>query len=124
METKREVWLLRTCFGIAPVNVAFMLPNVAFMLRSFRRFTLHYIWSFLCGGIWDLQDRDSRLRTAGCLLYAVLLFGNDACTVYLSEALMENGLLPAVCRFYSTSVHAWLERTTGGKWFEWTNAEA
>ena len=42
-ETKREVWLLRTGFGIAPVNKLVSLTWLLWALRSFRSFTLHYI---------------------------------------------------------------------------------
>src|SRR6218665_434550 len=42
-ETKREVWLLRTGFGIAPVNKLISLTWLLWALRSFRSFTLHYI---------------------------------------------------------------------------------
>ena len=42
-ETKREVSLLRTWFGIAPVNKLVFLTWLLWALRSFRRFTLHYI---------------------------------------------------------------------------------
>jgi len=42
-ETKQEVWLLRTWFGIAPVNKLVSLAWFLWSLRSFRRFTLHYI---------------------------------------------------------------------------------
>ena len=41
-ETKREVWLLRTWFGIGPVNKLVSLTWLLCALRSFRRFTLHY----------------------------------------------------------------------------------
>ena len=41
-ETKREVWLLRTGFGIAPVNKLVSLTWLLWVLRSFRSFTLHY----------------------------------------------------------------------------------
>src|SRR6218665_1790423 len=44
-ETKREVWLLRTGFGIAPANKLVSLTWLLWALRSFRRFTLHYITS-------------------------------------------------------------------------------
>ena len=40
-ETKREVWLLQTWFGIAPVNKLVSLTWLLWALRSFRRFTLH-----------------------------------------------------------------------------------
>jgi len=42
LETKQEVWLLRTWFGIAPVNKLVSLTWLLWSLRSFRRFTLHY----------------------------------------------------------------------------------
>src|SRR6218665_3070610 len=42
-ETKREVWLLRTGFGTAPVNKLVSLTWLLWALRSFRSFTLHYI---------------------------------------------------------------------------------
>src|SRR6218665_1784618 len=42
-ETKREVWLLRTGSGIAPVNKLVSLTWLLWALRSFRSFTLHYI---------------------------------------------------------------------------------
>src|SRR6218665_148287 len=42
-EMKREVWLLRTGFGIAPVNKLVSLTWLLWALRSFRSFTLHYI---------------------------------------------------------------------------------
>src|SRR6218665_1800279 len=42
-ETKREVWLLRTGFGIAPANKLVSLTWLLWALRSFRSFTLHYI---------------------------------------------------------------------------------
>src|SRR6218665_22905 len=42
-ETKREVWLLRTGSGIAPVNKLVSLTWLLGALRSFRSFTLHYI---------------------------------------------------------------------------------
>ena len=41
-ERKREVWLLRTGFGIAPVNKLVSLTWLSWALRSFRCFTLHY----------------------------------------------------------------------------------
>ena len=41
-ETKRNVWLLWTCFGIAPVNKLVSLTWILWALRSFQRFTLHY----------------------------------------------------------------------------------
>src|SRR6218665_1516090 len=40
-ETKQEVWLLRTGFGIAPVNKLVSLTCLLWALRSFRSFTLH-----------------------------------------------------------------------------------
>src|SRR6218665_724567 len=40
---KREVWLLRTGFGIVPVNKLVSLTWLLCALRSFRRFTLHHI---------------------------------------------------------------------------------
>src|SRR6218665_1591638 len=43
LETKREVWLWRTGFGIAPVNKLVSLTWLLWALRSFRSFTLHYI---------------------------------------------------------------------------------
>src|SRR6218665_4049106 len=42
-QTKREVWLLRTGFGIAPVNKLVSLTWLLWALKSFRSFTLHYI---------------------------------------------------------------------------------
>src|SRR6218665_22485 len=41
-ETKREVCLLRTGFGIAPVNKLVSLTWLLWALRSFRSFTLYY----------------------------------------------------------------------------------
>src|SRR6218665_2227570 len=41
LATKREVWLLRTGFGIAPVNKLVSLTWLLWALRSFRSFTLH-----------------------------------------------------------------------------------
>src|SRR6218665_259110 len=41
-ETKREVWLLRTGFCIAPVNKLVSLTWLLWAVRSFRSFTLHY----------------------------------------------------------------------------------
>ena len=41
-ETKWEVWLLRTWFGIALVNNLVSLTWLLWALKSFRRFTLHY----------------------------------------------------------------------------------
>src|SRR6218665_2200811 len=38
---EREVWLLRTGFGIAPVNKLVSLTWLLWALRSFRSFTLH-----------------------------------------------------------------------------------
>src|SRR6218665_222828 len=46
METKREVWLLRTGFGITPVNKLVSLTWLLWAL-SFRNFTLHYILHIL-----------------------------------------------------------------------------
>src|SRR6218665_171290 len=46
-ETKREVWLLRTGFGIAPENKLVSLTWLLWALRSYRRFTLHYITNSL-----------------------------------------------------------------------------
>src|SRR6218665_1523133 len=43
MATKQEVWLLRTVFGIAPVNKLVSLTWLLWALRSFRSFTLHYV---------------------------------------------------------------------------------
>jgi len=40
-EMKWEVWLLRTWFGIAPVNNLVSLTWLLWALRSFQRFTLH-----------------------------------------------------------------------------------
>src|SRR6218665_1427689 len=49
-ETKREVWLLRTGFGIASVNKLVSLTWLLWALRSFRSFTLHYTcWLVLSG---------------------------------------------------------------------------
>src|SRR6218665_1530510 len=45
-EKKREVWLLRTGFGIVPVNKLVSLMWLLWALTSFRRFTLHYITNF------------------------------------------------------------------------------
>src|SRR6218665_421089 len=45
-ETKRKVWLLRTGFGIAPVNKLVSLTWLLWALRSFRSFTLHYIYAY------------------------------------------------------------------------------
>ena len=42
----REVWLLRTGFGIAPMNKLVSLTWLLWALRSFRSFTLHYIAQF------------------------------------------------------------------------------
>ena len=51
-ETKREVWLLRTGFGIAPMNKLVSLTWLLWALRSFRSFTLHYIaLNFCCMGM-------------------------------------------------------------------------
>ena len=46
-ETKREVWLLLTGFGIAPVNNLVSLTWLLWALRSFRSFTWHYIRGLL-----------------------------------------------------------------------------
>src|SRR6218665_1371553 len=40
---KRDVWLLRTGLGIAPVNKLVSLTWLLWALRSFRSFTLNYI---------------------------------------------------------------------------------
>src|SRR6218665_305479 len=40
---KREVWLLQTGFGIAPVNKLVSVTWLLWALRSFRSFTLQYI---------------------------------------------------------------------------------
>src|SRR6218665_1503378 len=42
-ETKREVWLLRTGFGIAVVNKLVSTTGLLWALRNFPIFTLHYI---------------------------------------------------------------------------------
>src|SRR6218665_2843388 len=55
---KREVWLLRICFGIAPVNKLVSLTWLLWALRSFWRFTLHYN---------ILIKNDSHLRSYACL---------------------------------------------------------
>src|SRR6218665_1280682 len=47
-ETKREVWLLRTGFGIALANKLVSLTWLLWALRSFQSITLHYIISLLC----------------------------------------------------------------------------
>src|SRR6218665_3831870 len=44
---KRDVWLLRTGLGIAPVNKLVSLTWLLWALRSFRSFTLNYITSGL-----------------------------------------------------------------------------
>src|SRR6218665_3179643 len=46
-ETKREVWLLRTGFGIAVVNKLVSLTWLLWALRSFRSFTLAYIYIYI-----------------------------------------------------------------------------
>ena len=43
----REVWLLWTGFGIAPVNKLVFLTWLLWALRSFRSFTLHYITFYI-----------------------------------------------------------------------------
>ena len=42
-ETKWEIWLLRTWFGMAMVNKLVSLTWLLWVLRSFQGFTLHYI---------------------------------------------------------------------------------
>jgi len=49
---KREVWLLRTGFGIAPVNKLVSLTWRLWTLRSFLSFTLHYTPSVICDCPW------------------------------------------------------------------------
>jgi len=41
-EMKQDVWLLRTWFGIEPVNKLLSLTWLLWALRRFWRFTLHY----------------------------------------------------------------------------------
>ena len=61
-EMKWEVWLLQTWFGIVPVNKLVSLRWLLWALRSFWRFTLHYIGAMLDDlgdiSLW-LQNRNA-----------------------------------------------------------------
>jgi len=54
---KREVWLLRTWFGIAPVNKLVSLTWLLWVLRSFQRFTLHYVKSSASSWVVDFVSK-------------------------------------------------------------------
>ena len=88
-EMKREVLLLHTWFGIAPVNKLVSLTWLLRALRSFWRFTLHYIISdFKCEGAifsaWTIfSNNETNLILFSlnvCVFFVDLVFGCVECS--------------------------------------------